>query len=138
MPHVAKRCSDGKRGVGAQLRQVNPHLMHYHCHDHRLAFACKNSFVKVLTKIDQAQDALNKYYKYSTVRHANLEKVQAAFEEPLPRRNITGGCLMRRQCLRSYRHDNVSLLSSQPQLSYSKHNETKIIIQYDNNISRII
>ena len=44
VPYLAKRCSDGKTGVGAQLRQVKPHLMHYHCHDHRLALALQEFF----------------------------------------------------------------------------------------------
>ena len=52
--------------------------------DHRLALACKNSFSKtpLLTKVDNTLDALNKYYKYSAVHHAGLQKVQAAFGEP--------------------------------------------------------
>ena len=81
----ASTFSGHKTGVGAQLRQVNPALIYYHCRDHRLALACKTSFAKVpmLARVDNTLEALNKYYKYSTVRHANLEKVQAAFAEPL-------------------------------------------------------
>ena len=58
--------------------------LYFHCRDHRLALACKNSFSKtpLLTKVDNTLDALNKYYKYSAVHHAGLQKVQAAFGEP--------------------------------------------------------
>ena len=36
-----------------------------------------------VNKYYQTLEALHKYYKSSTVRHANLQKVQAAFAEPL-------------------------------------------------------
>ena len=80
----ASTFSGHKTGVGAQLRQMNPSLLYYHCRDHRLALACKTSFAKIplLAKVDNTLDALNKYYTYSAVHHASLQKVQAAFGEP--------------------------------------------------------
>ena len=81
----ASTFSGCKSGVGCQLRRLSPGLIYYHCRDHRLALACKNSFagIPMLAKLDQTLDTLHKYYKYSAVHNANLRKVQAAFGEPL-------------------------------------------------------
>ena len=59
----ASTFSGNKAGVGAQLRQMNLSQLYYHCRDHRLALACKNSFSKIplLAKVDNTLDALNKY-----------------------------------------------------------------------------
>ena len=81
----ASTFSGCKTGVGCQLRRLSPGLIYYHCRDHRLALACKNSFagIPMLAKLDHTLDTLHKYYKYSAVHNANLRKVQAAFGEPL-------------------------------------------------------
>ena len=50
----------------------------------------------MLAKLDQTLDNLHKYYKSSSVRHANVCKVHATFGEPLliiRRRSTTDGNL---------------------------------------------
>lgn len=49
-----------------------------HCHDHRLALACRDAFTSVpqLDKMSEGLDALYRYYETSTVTSASLRSLQ--------------------------------------------------------------
>ena len=70
----ASTFSGKKSGVGVRLLEFNPSIIFQHCHDHRLALACKRSYtgIKVVQKTDDMLQDLHKYYKYSTGRNATF------------------------------------------------------------------
>ncbi|CAC5370278.1 unnamed protein product [Mytilus coruscus] len=74
-----------KNGVWTKLEESNPSLITNHCKDHRLALACRDSYkhVKVVKRLDNTLDNLNKYYKYSCNHTKSLENVQKALGEPV-------------------------------------------------------
>ncbi|XP_052259988.1 zinc finger protein 862-like [Dreissena polymorpha] len=74
----------GKRnGVGAKLKEVNSLMITYHCRDHRLALACRDTYAKIpaMKKTGNLLENIYKYYKYSCPNTASLKEVQT--EAPL-------------------------------------------------------
>ena len=55
-------------GVGKQLAKMNESLIFYHCKDHGLALACKESFkdIKILRKTNEM---LNNLHKHLQIQH---------------------------------------------------------------------
>ncbi|CAC5406806.1 unnamed protein product [Mytilus coruscus] len=74
-----------KNGVWAKLKETDPLLITNHCKDHRLAFACRDSYktVIVVKRLDDTLENLHKYYKYSCNHTKSLEHVQKALGEPV-------------------------------------------------------
>lgn len=64
-------------GAGKLLQnEIGDTLMH--CHDHRLALACRDAFktVKTLDKVSEGLDTLYKYYEYLIESAATLREMQ--------------------------------------------------------------
>ena len=74
----------GKHNGAAALlaAEVGPVIV-VHCHDHRLALACRDAFHEVpgIDKASETLDALHKFYEYSTVSAATLKELQDIYKQ---------------------------------------------------------
>jgi hypothetical protein len=71
-------------GVGAQLMNNSPAMVHVHCVAHRLNLACIDAMKKVeyLGRLKENVNFLYSYFHLSSLRSDNLKALQQALEEP--------------------------------------------------------
>lgn len=60
-----------------------PNAVVIHCHDHRLALACRDAFktIPCLDSVSEGLDCLFKFYKYSSVSAATLRNLQDMYNQ---------------------------------------------------------